>query len=331
MISLLRADAHRLPLADGSIDLVVTSPPYFAQRVYTDGGVAYDGQVGAEDTPAAFLDALVAVTVELVRVLKPSGSIWVNLGDKYATSSNGTYAHRNASRDRNHALATSTLGHGVPRKSLMGLPWRYALRCIDDLGLVLRAEVIWAKPNALPESVVDRVRRTHEQWFHFTTGRDYYADVDAVRDVYMGDRTPSRRVKKPGPGKHAQSASWSAPSPAAAGRPGSVWTIPSQPLTVPAGLDVDHYAAYPMEGPRRIITGWSPPGGVVLDPFGGTGTTALVAHALGRHGVSVDLSADYCRLAAWRTTDRRQLAAALEVTRPAVVSNDQGDLLEGLI
>lgn len=115
-----------------SVDLIVTSPPYFALRSYTDGGEHYDGQIGSEATPRAFLEALWTVTAECKRVLKPSGSMWVNLGDKYSGG-----------------------------KSLMGLPWRYAIGCIDNLGLILRAEVVWSKPNGLPESVTDRVRRSH--------------------------------------------------------------------------------------------------------------------------------------------------------------------------
>ena len=93
--------------------------------------------------------------------------------------------------------------------------------------------------------------------------------------------------------------------------PGSVWTVPTEPLRVPDHLGVDHFAAFPTEWPKRIIRAWCPEGGTVLDPFGGTGTTAMVAKALGRHGISVDMSADYCRLAEWRTNDRDQLAKVL--------------------
>lgn len=113
-VQILRGNALALALADESVDLIVTSPPYFGLRSYQDGGEHYAGQIGDEPTPAEFVDALIAATAEMVRVLKPSGSIWVNLGDKYAST-----------------------------KSLIGIPWRYALRCIDDLGLILRAEVIW--------------------------------------------------------------------------------------------------------------------------------------------------------------------------------------------
>jgi len=122
---IVRADALTIPLPDESVDLIVTSPPYFKLRSYRDGDDHYPGQLGSEESPAAFLDALIAATAEMARVLAPTGSIWVNLGDKYHD------------------------------KSLLGLPWRYAIRCLDELGLILRAEVVWAKPNPDPR---ERVR-----------------------------------------------------------------------------------------------------------------------------------------------------------------------------
>jgi DNA modification methylase len=111
--------------------------------------------------------------------------------------------------------------------------------------------------------------------------------------------------------------------------PGSVWTVPTEPLKVPDHLGVDHFAAFPTEWPKRIIQGWSPESGTVLDPFGGTGTTAMVAKALGRNGVSVDMSADYCRLAEWRTNDRNQLAKVLGVAKVDAADPDQLDLFGG--
>lgn len=285
-VTLYKANALDLPLADDSVDLVVTSPPYFGLRSYQDGGDHYDGQIGAEATPAEFVDALIAATREMVRVTKPSGSIWVNLGDKYA-SSGGHGSQGGTSQRRGRKSADEWVGRsernttGVQTKSLVGIPWRYALRCIDDLGLILRAEVVWSKPNGLPESVKDRVRRSHETWFHFTLEPRYFSGVDDVRDT-----TPTGRI------------------------PGSVWNVATEPLRVPDELGINHFAAFPTEWPRRIIRGWSPEGGVVLDPFSGTGTTALVASVLGRHGIGVDMSEDYCRLAAWRTTDPKQRAKA---------------------
>ena len=353
MTGLLQADAVALPLADDSVDLVVTSPPYFALRSYRDDGEHYGGQIGSEATPQEFLDALWTVTRECVRVLKPSGSLWVNLGDKYA------------------------------EKSLIGLPWRYAIGCIDDLGLILRAEVVWSKPNGLPESVTDRVRRSHEQWFHFTLEPRYFSAIDEIREPHLttGGITPDEARNDP---RYAASShrnievrngTTKGATPKFAGNPlgklpGSVWSIPSEPLKVPDELGVDHFAAFPQEWPRRLILGWCPAEvctacgegrapvvekrlrlrsqesgvargpsrmngrrgrndeagypdgiheatitgyacacpdttapstpGVVLDPFAGTGTVPMVARALGRIGIGVDLSADYLRLVSWR-------------------------------
>ncbi len=331
-VTLMRCNALALDLPDNSVDLVVTSPPYFGLRSYQDGGEHYDGQIGAEPTPAEFVDALVAATAEMVRVVKPSGSIWVNLGDKYAGSAGSSgYSDKStlsgftSANTKGRQMATvkpRRITTTAPAKSLIGVPWRYAIRCIDDLGLILRAEVIWSKRNGLPESVKDRVRRSHEQWFHFTLEPRYFSAVDAIREPHAPStlaRTGSRRSNV-----RAASGSGASGSANQAGKtyqdalhplgklPGSVWTIPTQPLKVPADLGVDHFAAFPMEWPTRIIAAWSPPGGVVLDPFGGTGTTAMCAEALGRHGISNDLSADYGRLAAWRTTDPKQRAKAAE-------------------
>jgi DNA modification methylase len=423
----IQGDARKLPLPDESIDLIVTSPPYFALRSYSDTcercrvldvpperywGAAwaehqrlhhhYDGQVGSEATPAAFVDALVECTAEMARVLKPEGSIFVNLGDKYAaghggSSTEGKGVNLTVHRDRpaaKHPTSKKTSASravivpGTRPKSLMGLPWRYALRCIDDLGLILRAELVWDKPNALPESVTDRVRRSHEQWFHMVKQPRYFSAVDEIRQPYS-DRVQDRTARYAGQSGDLESRTYAPGSRNDADNakgilgfghngtnplgalPGSVWSIPSEPLTVPDWLGVDHFAAFPSEWPRRLILGWSPSGictacgqgrrpiidkryatsaeerkrrmggvaragttglspqgnggvgrdmtvtvtgyacacptadaptrpSVILDPFGGTGTVAAVAHHLGRIGVSCDLSFDYSRLARWR-------------------------------
>lgn len=381
----LRGNALALPLGDNSVDLCVTSPPYFALRSYQDAGEHYAGQIGSEATPAEFVDALIAATREMARVVKPSGSIWVNLGDKYSNGGRTSYDIT----DINGARGGVRTPDDFRPKTLLGVPWRYALRCIDDLGLILRAEVIWSKPNGLPESVTDRVRRSHETWFHLTLEPRYYSAVDEIREphapktlthrgggqAYGNDRNPDNH--------------WGNPNGKARivdplGKlPGSVWEIATEPLKVPAELGIDHFAAFPTEWPRRIIQGWSPSDvctacgegrrpvthkkpmewresptiagrqapntarkpmsgtmlsaaettitgyacacteptapttpARVLDPFGGTGTTALVAKALGRQGISIDMSADYCRLARWRTTDEGEMARAMQVKKP---------------
>ena len=440
-ITILRGDALALPLADESVDLVVTSPPYFGLRSYQDGGEHYEGQIGSEPTPAEFVDALIAATREMARVLKPSGSIFVNLGDKYVADNRGSGgdAKRGAAKWA-PAGPAGYPGEGVwQRKSLMLLPERYRICAVDELGLIARAVVIWSKPNGLPESVTDRVRRSHEDWVHFTKQPRYYSAVDEIREahVYPND---TRHLRNAGTDYEASASGYmNGPANPLGKLPGSVWTIPTEPLQVPDHLGIDHFAAFPTEWPRRIITGWSPrevctacgegrrpviasvgldmsrpqarraqqkaddaglteehfaallsvgvsdtgrgkatqsgtgknrpevyaladeardalggyareyplrrptgfsyacacpdtsaptTPGVVLDVFGGTGTTALVADVLGRHGVSVDLSADYCRLAQWRTTDPKQRAKAARVEAVDPVSDDQPDLFE---
>jgi len=273
-VVILRGDARHLPLPDESVDLIVTSPPYFGLRSYTDGGEHYDSQIGCDATPAEYIASLLACTREWIRVLKPEGSIFVNLGDSYysgkgapgRTTTDPKNAGRNARRTQRSPL---DYGLDLPRKTLLGMPWRYAIGCMDQLGLILRAEIVWAKPNGLPESVTDRVRRAHEQVFHFTRQPRYYSAVDEVREAHEGK--PQRRLTPHKAGALANAArdgGWQgimrtevAHDGHPLGKlPGSVWEIPSQPLTVPAHLGVDHFAAFPMELPRRIILGWSPSG-----------------------------------------------------------------------
>lgn len=414
-IALLQGNALTLPLASASVDLIVTSPPYFALRSYRDKGKHYEGQIGSEDSPHAFVDALLAATREMIRVLKPTGSIWVNLGDKYCSP--GGHTDNNASSRlegrrniRKQGRADrSTTGHGVPAKSLFGIPWRYAIRCIDELGLTLRAEVIWSKTNGMPESVDDRVRRAHEQWFHFSLGPDYYSSIDEVRETPSGYRRKQAVRSTPQGQRKRAMADSSNPL----GRlPGSVWEIASQPLRIPDEVmharccngqpqpdceeGVDHFAAFPMEFPRRIIQGWAPSGicvacgegrrplierefipqqdvsternldhgrldpssswgsaprgettrriigeqcdcpntdaptrpAVILDPFGGTGTVALIADVEGANGISVEMSGDYTCLAQWRTSDPVQRALAMQVERPPAKPAEMDSLLD---
>jgi len=320
---ILHSDSRALPITDNTVDLVVTSPPYFGLRSYQDGGEHYAGQIGNEATPGEFIDSLIEVVRECVRVLKPTGSLWVNLGDTY--------------RER----------------ALMGIPWRFALACAgvgefpcdlarelvwdvfsgaitaeeaqgaidswdEGLGLKLRAEVIWAKTDGLPSAANDRVRRTHEHWFHFAVSDETYSDLDEIRSPYEGE--PQRRFSSRIKDRTTEGRPVGEWSPVWAEQisgenqlgkvPGSVWGAATSKFVAPSHIEVAHFAAFPTYFPNRIIRGWCPEGGTVLDPFGGTGTTALVAKALGRHGISVDMSADYCRLAEWRTNDPKQLAKA---------------------
>lgn len=388
----LRADAQELPLPDASVDLVVTSPPYFGLRSYIDGGKHYAGQIGDEETPASYVAALVDCTREWMRVLKPTGSIMVNLGDKYANDAKwggATGGRHVAGLHGQTGIGRAKRRTGIPPKSLMLLPERYRIACVDQLGLTARAVLVWDKPNGLPESVQDRVRRSHEDWVHLTKQPHYFSAVDAIRTPAVRDdaRASGKRYSSeiPGIGRKHQGLA-AQPNHALGSLPGSVWRIATEPLSVPAELGVDHFAAFPTEWPRQLILGWSPSGicaacgegrrpvsasqitadrgrrqfnpssgnvgvlgkervyritgeacacpestaptrpSVIVDPFGGTGTTALVAHALGRIGITVDRSADYCRIARWRTTDPDQIAKAMRVEKPPTEVAGQLDI-----
>ena len=414
----VRADARSLPLPDESVDLIVTSPPYWSLRDYRDGDGSLAGQIGAEPTPAEYVAALLECTREWMRVLKPSGSLWINLGDKYDSSSKGGPS----SSPLLHAGPEKLLDHrGVRRpiftraKSMMLLPQRYAIGCVDQLSLILRAEVIWSKPSGMPESVQDRVRRAHEQFFHFTKQPRYFSAVDSIREPLADpNRVAGRNAFNARNSNHQRTSTGAYTGPGILGAlPGSVWEVATQPLKVPEHLAVDHYATFPPALVRRIVLGWSPPGictecgvgrrpalelgenswarrkadgdptsygrsgtgsaahlhrslsdpedrraggfgkpaerritgyscacpapdaparpALVVDPFGGTGTTALVASVYGRVGLSFDLSHDYGRLAQWRTQDPGERARALGVPKPPPVAHGQGDLFDGQV
>lgn len=257
-------------LPDASVDCCVTSPPYFGLRDY---GVA--GQLGAEAAPVEYIDALVEVLAEVRRVLSDTGTLWLNLGDSYAGKPDLA--------SQPHVLAAA------PHKSLMGIPWRVALALIGA-GWTLRNDVVWSKPNGMPESVTDRLNTRHEYVFFLTKGSQYWFDLDAIREASTSDRAPSRRARKPREGWKQNSASgeWSGES--TMRNPGDVWAIPTQPFT---GA---HFATMPLTLAERCVQAGCRPGGVVLDPFSGSGTTGLAAARHGRRYVGIDLNPDYLAL-----------------------------------
>ncbi|MFC7590499.1 DNA-methyltransferase [Nonomuraea antimicrobica] len=328
------------------MDLICTSPPYWALRDYRDGDESLKGQIGNEVSPGEYVESLWECTREWIRVLKPEGSIFVVLGDKYSDRADGGSASAQSWReDRAGCLPPGKSSTAMaPRKSRLMLPERYRIGCLD-LGLLVRVVIIWSQPSAMPESVTDRVRVAHEDIAHLTKEPHYYASVDEIRTPASNyERRPgARRATPPGQRRRAMADTVNPLGPL----PGSVWEIASQPLVVPEHLGTDHYAAFPMEIPRRTIRGWSPPGicvkcgegrrplvekpgvlgqnnnpdgrirstirggsaewalrmsnpdrmvgyacdclqpnaptrpAVVLDPFGGAGTTSLVAATLG--------------------------------------------------
>lgn len=292
-------------IAPASVQTVVTSPPYWGLRDYGVGG-----QLGLEATPAAFVDELVRVFEGVRGVLRKDGTLWVNLGDTYARAAHGstgaTSGLRNRKRYKDQQLGAA-LHHvktvGVPRKTLLGMPWRFALAMIDA-GWVLRSDVIWHKPNPVPESALDRPTRSHEHVFLFSRARHYFYDADAIRTPLkpktLTTYTSTRRVPEnadPMVASHniARDVPVRKPRLATNGKHAGanardVWTIASEPY------DGEHFAAFPRELARRCIVAGSRPGDIVLDPFAGTGTTLEVAARLGRSAVGIELSPTYADL-----------------------------------
>ena len=271
-------------LPDASVNCCVTSPPYFGLRDY---GVA--GQIGAEASPAEFVTALVAVFAEVRRVLTDDGTLWLNLGDSYATSGASGPQGKGGQRASRTFTAEGLSRRGDrPAKNLLGIPWRVAFALQDD-GWILRNDIVWAKPNAMPESVTDRLSNRYEHLFLLTKSPRYWFDLDPIReeaaypdDIRILPRTKRGQTSHPDRGRGGLHPN---------GRnPGDVWTIPTQPFSEA------HFAVFPAEIPRRCIAAGCKPGGTVLDPFSGSGTTGLAAAELGRRYVGIDLNREYLDL-----------------------------------
>jgi DNA modification methylase len=288
---LIRADARKIPLGDESVHCVATSPPFYGLRDY---GIS--GQIGLEPTPAAYVAELVAVFREVWRVLRDDGVCWVNLGDSYAASANteGSAKRRGAMNGHTRAIPP-----GLKPKDLIGIPWRVAFALQAD-GWYLRSDVIWAKPNPMPESVTDRPTKAHEYVFLLTKSARYFWDQEAVREPDSGqqhhrnvfDGQPSLEPSGGLRSAHSGIRVCGVPESNGSGRNvRSVWTIPTQPYS---GA---HFATWPEALVKRCILAGCPVSGIVLDPFVGSGTTVKVARRLGRHGIGLDLSAAYLNLA----------------------------------
>ena len=274
-------------MPDESVDCIVTSPPYFGLRDY---GV--DGQYGAEETPQEFVDNLVALYREARRALANDGTFWLNLGDSYASDSKwggSTGGKHVKALHGDTGVGRGRRSTGIPDKNLIGIPWRVALALQDD-GWILRNDIIWAKPNAMPESVTDRLSTRHEHLFLFTKSQRYWFDLDPIREPHASE--PGREgqnhmrgqktIRPVGPNSGAYSEG---------GRnPGDVWEIATRPFT---GA---HFATFPPELPRRCIVAGCKPGGTVLDPCSGSGTTGAAAVANGRKYIGIDINADYLDL-----------------------------------
>ena len=296
-------------LPDQSVHTCITSPPYFGLRDY---GV--DGQIGLEASPREFIENLVAVFREVRRVLRDDGTLWVNLGDSYAGSW-GAHGRDDMGLGGQSLTARQVAASarklkkpnhsGFKPKDLMGLPWRLAIALQDD-GWYLRQDIIWHKPNPMPESIKDRCTKAHEYLFLLSKSPRYYFDQDAIREPARAQSAPDgasrrnsfARETKYTEGEHGQTAQHRA------GRDDidydetrnkrSVWMVAT------ASFKGAHFATFPPDLIRPCVLAGSPRGGMVLDPFGGAGTTALVAMQEGRQSVICELNPEYAALARQR-------------------------------
>ncbi len=312
---IIQGDARAIPLADESVNCCVTSPPYWGLRDY---GTAT--QIGLEKTPDEYVANMVAMFREVRRVLRADGTLWLNLGDTYVHSGSGppgTTSKTNSVTNVAQFIGRQSHDAELPPKSLVGIPWRVALALQAD-GWILRSDIIWAKPNPMPESVRDRPTKSHEHLFMLAKSTRYYFNQEAVRENYA-------REYKDGPGfggfanrENTKSAALTRAMPnlnrtgigpnAKVGNGRNirdVWTIATQPY--PGA----HFAVMPPKLVEPCIKAGCPEGGLVLDPFMGAGTVGLVADRLRRRWVGLELSAEYARMARDRIRDDCPLFAGV--------------------
>lgn len=277
--------AFFLPYGDAIAQTCVTSPPYFGMRDY---GIA--GQVGAEVSLTDYVARIVVAMREVWRVLKPDGTLWLNLGDTYTSGGRRTRAvdAKVKGRAMNYRAPTPL---GLKPKDLIGVPWRVAFALQED-GWWLRSDVIWEKPNAMPESVEDRPTNSHEHLFLLSKQPRYYYDAEAISEPSGGNKgnnfgTDYHRHVKKGLGTGPRSVK-------ATRNSRTVWSIATQPYR---GA---HFAVMSSGLARKAILAGSRAGDIVLDPFSGAGTTAMVALREGRRAIGTELNPAYLRLLAGR-------------------------------
>lgn len=313
-------------LPDRSVECCVTSPPYWGLRDY---GV--EGQLGLESAPEEYVTRLVEIFREVRRVLRDDGTLWLNLGDSYTSGGRDTFGTFTPESKQATHLAIKSAKRapqpvGLKPKDLVGIPWRVAFALQAD-GWYLRSDIIWHKPNPMPESVTDRPTKAHEYIFLLSKSERYYYDAEAIQEVaspdtharYARGRSDNHKWSDGGPGNQTIATN----KPGSRFAPGvnpkcvepgngikqntsfsvavkdmldfrnkrSVWTVTTQPYPEA------HFATFPEDLIRPCILAGCPQGGTVLDPFGGSGTTLKVAWDLGCKGILIELNPAYCELA----------------------------------
>jgi DNA modification methylase len=312
-VTILHGDCREVlkTLPEGSVNMCVTSPPYFGLRNYKTavwsggdptcehiekvaahggeradrdqagntfyykgtcqkcGATSEDHQIGLEETPEEYIAQLVEVFREVKRVLRDDGTLWVNIGDSYHNHRSGESYVKQSFANNRQDLPTSSPSRnkklvGFKNKDLIGIPWMLAFALRAD-GWYLRQDIIWHKPNPMPESVKDRCTKAHEYIFLLSKSKNYYFDHEAIREPTVADN--DMRQKR------------------------SVWTVNTKPYREA------HFATFPTELITPCIQAGCPKDGMVLDPFGGSGTTGYVADKLGRNATLIELNPQYIEIA----------------------------------
>lgn len=291
-------------LDDNSIDSFITSPPYWQLRDY-----GFKGQIGLEPKYQDYIQKLIDMMTEMERALKPTGTIWINLGDTYARGSRNKKASNNQSLRSKHEFdiepETKPNYQGLD-KCLMLIPHRFAIRCVDELDLILRNDIIWAKRNGMPESVTDRFSKKHEFVFFFVKQTKYYFDLKSIKDKNKPDGRKDTMFK--GSVKYKESGQtfaangherWN-PDGKNPGDVSDFWDITTKPNKA------KHYASFNSELIDKPIIAGCPVNGVICDPFCGTGTTLARAIQLDRQFIGNDGKLEYVEIANKRISEAKQ-------------------------
>ena len=313
-----------------SVNCCITSPPYYGLRDY---GV--DGQIGLDQTPGQYVERLVTVFREMRRVLRDDGTFWLNIGDSYAGSW-GNYGGQNRGRGKQREITSGSQAHqraydglerwrpptsmkldGLKAKDLIGIPWMLAFALRAD-GWYLRSEIIWHKPNPMPESVKDRPTKAHEQIFLLSKSPKYYYNYEAIKEPFVTDPRENYPRRAHVTGRGAQPSSGAPVGNPQQDRSGgfppngdgrnkrSVWTMTTRPFR---GA---HFAVFPSDLPKACLLAGCPEGGVVLDPFSGAATTGIVAVQHGRQYIGIELNPEYIELASRRFEETIKIGAGLD-------------------
>jgi site-specific DNA-methyltransferase (adenine-specific) len=245
------------------------------------GATRKDEQLGLEETPEQFTENLVKLFREVRRVLRDDGTVWLNLGDSYSSGGRKTTNNQDLRGDKEYGVTRPKPSKGIKEKDLIGIPWRVAFALQAD-GWYLRQDIIWHKPNPMPESVQDRCTKAHEYIFLLSKSPKYYYDNEAIKEESQSDASETKNKR-------------------------SVWSVS------PVAYKEAHFATYPPELIKPCILAGCPEGGTVLDPFGGSGTTAQVSNNLNRNAILCELNPEYVEIAKGRLQESLGMFLDMEI------------------